>query len=198
MIGLSLIIVLLSSDDSDKPQVKDSTEQEGEETRKSVQVAVNPYSGKSLEELRTVESRLLAKRQEIWAKQDQLDWDKEKDKSEIVRLAEEDQKIGKQFSELSEEIVKAKNQRSKLIKDKVRSQFSSWDGSHRLLVKKVKEVMHDPDSFAHDTTSHRLLPNDAGIQVSMIYRGKNAFGAVVRNSITAQFDMNGNFIKLVE
>ena len=159
---------------------------------------MNPYSGKSLEELRTVESRLIAKRQEIWAKQDQLDWDKEKDKSEIVRLAEEDQKIGEQISELSKEIVKAKNQRSKSIEDKVRSQFSSWDGSHRLLVKRVKKVMNDPDSFDHDTTRYHMLPAGAGIQVKMTYRGKNAFGALVRESVAAQFDLEGNFIKFVE
>ena len=101
-------------------------------------------------------------------------------------------------SNLSKEIVKAKNQQSTVTKAQIERQFSKWDSSHRLLVKMVKKAMNDPDSFDHDTTKYRVLPNDAGIQVSMIYRGKNAFGAVVRESITAQFDLKGNFIKFVE
>ena len=82
--------------------------------------------------------------------------------------------------------------------EKIKRQFSSWDGSHRLLVKMVKNVMNDPDSFDHDTTRYRVLPNDEGIQVSMIYRGKNAFGGVVRNTITAQFSLDGKFIREVK
>lgn len=83
-------------------------------------------------------------------------------------------------------------------KDQIKSQFSSWDGSHRNFVKLVKKNMNDPDSFDHVETRYAVLSNNSGIQVSMKFRGKNAFGGTVLNHLTAQFDMNGNFIRMVE
>ena len=61
----------------------------------------------------------------------------------------------------------------------------------------IKTRLHDPQSFEHDTTRYMTLPN-GNIQVFMTYRGKNAFGAVVRESVTAEFDLSGNFIRFVE
>ena len=62
----------------------------------------------------------------------------------------------------------------------------------------VKNDMHDPKSFDHDNTRLRVLPNNAGVQVTMTYRGKNGLGNLVKEQVTAQFDMNGKFIKVVE
>lgn len=78
----------------------------------------------------------------------------------------------------------------------VHSQFSSWDGSHRGLVKYVKSVMNDPSSFEHVETGFR----DEGdhIFVAMKFRGKNAFGAMVLQQIAADVDFQGNVIKIVD
>ena len=134
------------------------------------------------------------------AAQDKLwrDFEAETDSTKREEIYKNIKEAMRLQSDLSKDIVKAKNQQSTVTKAQIERQFSKWDGSHRLLVKMVKKAMNDPDSFDHDTTKYRGLPNDAGIQVSMIYRGKNAFGAVVRESITAQFNLNGNFIKFVE
>ena len=61
----------------------------------------------------------------------------------------------------------------------------------------MKENMPDPDSFQHVKTQYGVMNNDRGITVLMTYRGKNPMGATVKESIKAQFDMNGNFIRWV-
>lgn len=86
---------------------------------------------------------------------------------------------------------KAAEQRKKLIK----SQFSSWDGSHIQLTKMIKETMNDPDSYKHDKTVYW----DKGdhIIVKTIFRGRNAFGGIVKNSVRAKFDLNGQIIDIL-
>jgi hypothetical protein len=81
--------------------------------------------------------------------------------------------------------------RTKLIE----SQFSAWDGSHTNLKKLIKAAMNDPDSFKHDETTYR----DDGdyITVQTKYRGKNAFGGVVRGSVIATFTLDGQFIDII-
>lgn len=78
----------------------------------------------------------------------------------------------------------------------IENQFSSWDGSHKYLTRLVKENMHNPDSFEHVSTYY----NDLGdkIRVTMKYRGSNAFGAIVTEQISADFDLYGNFIQLIK
>lgn len=80
--------------------------------------------------------------------------------------------------------------------------FSAWDGSHRGLVKLTKALMNDPDSFQHDDTTFFIERNPDGtpksIVVNMLYRGKNAFGGVVRGFIKARSDLEGNIIEVLE
>jgi hypothetical protein len=79
--------------------------------------------------------------------------------------------------------------------EKVQSQFSSWDGSHRGLEKIIKKSMNDPDSYEHDETRFR----DDGDKIFVItkFRGKNAFGGTVSNTVSAYVDYNGNVINIV-
>lgn len=78
---------------------------------------------------------------------------------------------------------------------RIESCFSSWNGSHIRLVRLIKEAMHDPKSFKHVETRY----GDRGdhLLVHMSYRGKNAFGALVLNSVTAKCDLDGNVIEIV-
>jgi hypothetical protein len=73
--------------------------------------------------------------------------------------------------------------------------FSPLDGSHRALTKVIKESMNDPKSFEHVETSY----NDHGdyLIVRTKFRGKNGFGALVVNSITAQVDLEGNVLTIL-
>lgn len=78
---------------------------------------------------------------------------------------------------------------------KVESQFSSWDGSHRGLTDFIKKSMNDPSSYEHIETRFR----DDGDNIFVItkFRGANAFGGKVINTVSAKVDFSGNVIEVV-
>lgn len=79
--------------------------------------------------------------------------------------------------------------------DRIKSQFSAWDGSHRALVSAVKEQMNDPGSFEHVET--RYVDKSDHLLVIMRFRGRNGFGGVVTQTVSAKIDMSGNIIHLI-
>lgn len=79
---------------------------------------------------------------------------------------------------------------------KVESQFSSWDGSHPGLERLIKDNMNDPDSYEHIET--RILDKGSYIFVITKFRGANAFGGKVVNTISAKVDFNGNVLEIVK
>ena len=83
---------------------------------------------------------------------------------------------------------KHKNQRlAAERKKKIDRQFSSWDGSHRNLERYIKKLMNDPSSYDHVETVYWDRGNC--LIVKTTFRGKNAFGGVVINSIKAKVDI---------
>ncbi len=88
---------------------------------------------------------------------------------------------------------KAEREAEKLRIKQIESQFSSWSGAHRNLEKLIKAAMNDPDSFDHVETTYIDLGDR--IRVHTKFRGKNAYGGVVLDSTTAEFDLSGNFIR---
>lgn len=83
-----------------------------------------------------------------------------------------------------------------LRKERLEKGFSAWDGSHRGLTKVIKASMNDPDSYDHVETVYW----DKGdhLIVRTTFRGKNAFGGVVKNWVKAKVDMDGNVIAVIE
>ncbi|PXX88759.1 hypothetical protein DIT71_17275 [Marinobacter vulgaris] len=81
-------------------------------------------------------------------------------------------------------------------KEKIRSQFSSWDGSHLNLERFVKKRMHNPDSYEHVETTYGDRGNH--LVVRTVFRGTNALGAVVTNSITAKVSHNAQILEVIE
>jgi hypothetical protein len=81
-------------------------------------------------------------------------------------------------------------------KKKIESQFSAWDGSHRNLERVIKESMNDPDSYEHVETVYW----DRGdyLVVRTTFRGKNAFGGVVKNSVKAKVSLDGQVLQILE
>ncbi|HLS37942.1 MAG TPA: hypothetical protein VK023_06675 [Sphingobacterium bovisgrunnientis] len=78
----------------------------------------------------------------------------------------------------------------------LRFQLSAWDGSLPPLVDVVKEAMHDPDSYDHSRTTYIQTKNDStDFLISMEYRGKNAFGAVVKNQVKCIYNINTRGIR---
>src|SRR5690625_8024183 len=69
-------------------------------------------------------------------------------------------------------------------KKRIERQFSAWDVSHNNLERLNKKAMNDPDSYEHDETVYW----DRGdhLVVRTTYRGKHAFGSVVRNFVKAK------------
>ena len=91
---------------------------------------------------------------------------------------------------------KSNSSRPKTRTEIIEQQFSAWDGSHRSLTKLIKESMNDPDSYDHVETVYW----DKGdhLIVRTTFRGKNAFGGVVKNWVKAKVDLNGNVIEVIE
>lgn len=78
--------------------------------------------------------------------------------------------------------------------NKIRQQFSVWDGSHSALKSYIKENMNDPSSFDHIKTTY----SDKGeyLLVQMKFRVKNSFGAKVVEMVTAKVDLDGNILSI--
>jgi len=90
---------------------------------------------------------------------------------------------------------KQKQKAAEARKKKIESQFSPWDGSHRNLERVIKESMNDPDSYEHVKTVYW----DRGdyLIVKTTFRGKNAFGGVVKNSVTAKVGLDGQVLQIL-
>jgi len=84
---------------------------------------------------------------------------------------------------------------AKARKKKIESQFSSWDGSHHNLERVVKESMNDPDSYEHIKTIYWDRGNY--LIVKTTFRGKNAFGGIVKNSVTAKVSLDGQVLQIL-
>lgn len=84
--------------------------------------------------------------------------------------------------------------------DKLFTQFSPWDGSFRPLEAFIKENMNDPKSYDHANTYYRLQLNDRKNPKAIIteeFRGKNAFGAVVKQMVQIEYDINKETFRVI-
>jgi hypothetical protein len=80
-------------------------------------------------------------------------------------------------------------------RQEIEKHFSQWDGSHIGLTKVIKESMNDPSSYEHVST--KFYDKEDHIVVVTTFRGKNAFGALVKNSVSAKVDFDGNVIEII-
>jgi len=80
--------------------------------------------------------------------------------------------------------------------EKIQQQFSSWDGSHRNVTDAIKRSMNDPDSYEHVETVYWIL--DDKIVVKTTFRGNNAFGAKVLNTIRSEVSLSGDVLKMTQ
>jgi hypothetical protein len=80
-------------------------------------------------------------------------------------------------------------------KKQIEQAFSPWDGSHNGLEKVIKQSMNDPKSYDHDKTVYADMGDY--LIVTTTFRGKNAFGGVVKNTCRAKCDLDGNVIEVL-
>lgn len=83
--------------------------------------------------------------------------------------------------------------------DAFQGNFSGWDGSYRPLEKLIKKSMNDDASYKHvETTSHLVLGKDSHAVVKTRFKGTNAYGGVVTQTVTARVDIKtGNIAEIV-
>jgi len=72
---------------------------------------------------------------------------------------------------------------------RIEKQFDPVYGYHIESVKKIKSTMNNPKSFEHVST--RYWDRGDHIEVETTFRGTNAFGAVVTNTVTLDFKLSG-------
>jgi hypothetical protein len=120
---------------------------------------------------------------------------------EVTRHREEVQrrnaeKVAKEQQEKQarENAAKAESEKKAARTKLLSTHFSVWDGSHNELTKAIKKSMNDPDSYKHEET--RYVDRGDYLIVITSYRGKNAFGGVVKNTATAKIDLDGNILEM--
>lgn len=92
---------------------------------------------------------------------------------------------------LAGEEDRLREQRQELVE----AAFSAWDGSHKGLATFIKENMNNPKSYDHVKTTYR----DDGdyITVQTVFRGTNAFNAIVSNTVTAKCSVDGQVLEII-
>lgn len=84
--------------------------------------------------------------------------------------------------------------------DVFQSNFSGWNGSYRPLEKLIKKSMNDDSSYKHvETNSSLILGKDAHAVVKTTFKGTNAYGGVVTQTVAARVDIKtGDVVKIIE
>lgn len=79
---------------------------------------------------------------------------------------------------------------------RIGSMFSRIDGSHSGLARYIKKSMNDPSSYEHVETKYW----DRGdhLVVATTFRGKNAFGGLVLNTLRAKVNLDGQVLAIME
>lgn len=80
--------------------------------------------------------------------------------------------------------------------DQILRQFNVGSGAHRKLERWVKQNMNDPESYHHISSSYA----DKGkyLLVQIKFRGKNSYGAMVVNMVTAKVSLDGDILEIVD
>jgi len=80
--------------------------------------------------------------------------------------------------------------------ERIDRRFNVWDGSHINLENYIKKSMHNPDSYKHVETKY--IDRGNHLVVFTVFRGTNAFGGIVTNSIMAKVGLEGDILEIVK
>jgi len=147
-------------------------------------------SAEILTELKTVPSSDAEKNKSLYQHLVKLNPDNQEYQAKVKlytdKIAEEQERIRQEQERIR--IVEAR-------KKKIESQFR-WDGSHRVLERVIKELMNNPKSYEHIETVYW----DKGdyLIVRTTFRGTNAFGGVIKDSIRAKVSIDGQVLKIMD
>lgn len=83
-----------------------------------------------------------------------------------------------------------KSLNNKINLDTFEGNFSGWDGSYCPLEKLIKASMNDDSSYKHvETVYHLILTKDPHAIVKTTFRGTNAYGGVVKQTVAARVNV---------
>lgn len=93
-----------------------------------------------------------------------------------------------------------KSLNNKINLDTFEGNFSGWDGSYRPLEKLIKASMNDDSSYKHvETVYHLILNKDPHAIVKTTFRGTNAYGGVVKQTVAARVDVRtGQVVSIID
>jgi|GEM_PF-4666902 len=96
--------------------------------------------------------------------------------------------------ENKKEVISTKVQTpAELRMERIKQQFSSWDGSHSNTVKEIKKHMNNPKSFEHVKTVYFDREKvDNTLKIVCEFRGTNVYNAVVKSRAESIVDLDGN------
>lgn len=114
-------------------------------------------------------------------------------KDEALKLGDV---LGWCFNEFEKEPQSLNN---KINLDAFQGNFSGWDGSYRPLEKLIKASMNDDSSYKHvSTVYHLILNKDPHAVVKTTFRGTNAYGGVVKQTVAARVNVRtGEIVSLL-
>lgn len=109
----------------------------------------------------------------------------------FVAEAEEQKRVQQAEAE-----KKQKEEEAAARAEMLEKQFSAWDGSHVNLTRMIKDAMNDPSSYEHVET--RYWDMEDHLIVNTTFRGTNAFGAMIKNTVKAKVSLDGENIEIIE
>jgi len=118
--------------------------------------------------------------------------------AELISLRPENARYKQKHAYYSRKL-KEQQEKERLARERqkrIKSQFSAWNGAHRNLEKVIKKLMNDPDSYKHVETVYWDMGDYLIVQTT--FRGKNAFGGIVTNSVKAKVDLDGNVLQILK
>lgn len=92
----------------------------------------------------------------------------------------------------NQEVIKSAKE---LRKELIEKQFSAWNGDHETLARSIKASMNNPKSYEHVQSGY--TDNGDYILVETKFRGTNAFGGIVINTVRAKVDLQGNVLEII-
>lgn len=109
----------------------------------------------------------------------------------LIAQAEEEKKNTQKEAD-----QKKKEEEEKARTAEIESQFSAWDGSHRNLTRFIKDSMNDPKSYDHVETTY--IDKGDYLIVKTTFRGSNAFGGIVINTVEAKVSLDGDILEILD
>lgn len=81
------------------------------------------------------------------------------------------------------------------VKIEIKEQFDSQDGSHKNIIKEIKQLIVNPESFKHIKTTYDNKGSYLIVYTDFYH--KNGFGKIVENHHKAKVDLNGNVLEVM-